>query len=261
MKVFKTTRRAFVVVLGAALAVAAAGELASARDFAAVRGSGELRMANSADAPPFFFLKDGELTGFEVDLGNEIAKRMKLSPKWSTLDFDSLLIGLDQDRFDLVVSSVSPTPQRSKAVDFASPHYCSGGVIIARLDGPITPTALNGKTVAVQVGTTYLQYADAIPGIRDVKTFPNNTQTLESLLNGRVDAWIDEKFTAASVVNSNKDKLLRSGVIWPEPAAIAAKKGNAALVDATNTAIRDILADGTYKKLSEKWFGEDIRCR
>lgn len=62
-------------------------------------------------------------------------------------------------------------------------------------------------------------------------------------------------------MNRNKDKLRRSGVIWPEPAAIAAKKGNAALVDATNTATRDILSDGTYKMLSEKWFGEDIRCR
>jgi polar amino acid transport system substrate-binding protein len=81
-----------------------------------------LRMATEGVAPPFNFYQGQELTGFEVELAGEMAKRAGLKSEWQTLPFESLLLGLDRDHYDAVVASHAITEEREKAVDFLDPH-------------------------------------------------------------------------------------------------------------------------------------------
>jgi polar amino acid transport system substrate-binding protein len=227
-----------------------------------IQQSGTIRLATEGAFAPFNYYEGKKLTGFEVELGTEVSKRLGLKSDWKAFPFDSLLIGLNQNRFDLVLASHGITAEREKAVDFSDPHYCTGGQIIALAGGPKTVADLAGKTVAVQVGTTYLDHVRQVKGIGEVKTFPRDTDCLQNLVTGHVDAWITDKFAAKTAMQANGGAKFSAGdLLFQERIAMAVAKGNGQLLARVNGALEEILKDGTYGKLSQKYFGEDIRCQ
>ncbi|AKH15879.1 MULTISPECIES: ABC transporter substrate-binding protein [Deinococcus] len=234
---------------------------AQARTWAEIKQSGTIKIATEGAFPPFNLLKGKELTGFEVDLANALAKQLGLKVQWVTQPFDNLLIGLGQDRYDFVIASHGITPERQKAVDFTSPHYCTGGAVVTKPGGPMNAAALKGKTVAVQVGTTYLENVRKVPGVKDVKTFPKDTDAQAALMAGRVDAWVGDKFTGLDLVKAQKGKVVQGSLLFNEKIGMAVKKGNSSLVKELNAALAKAMSDGTYAKLSGKYFGTDVRCK
>jgi polar amino acid transport system substrate-binding protein len=234
---------------------------AQARTWAEIKQSGTIKIATEGAFPPFNLLKGKELTGFEVDLANALAKQLGLKVQWVTQPFDNLLIGLGQDRYDVVIASHGITPERQKAVDFTSPHYCTGGAVVTKPGGPMNAAALKGKTVAVQVGTTYLENVRKVPGVKDVKTFPKDTDAQAALMAGRVDAWVGDKFTGLDLVKAQKGKVVQGSLLFNEKIGMAVKKGNSSLVKELNAALAKAMSDGTYAKLSGKYFGTDVRCK
>lgn len=242
-------------------ALALLATTAQARSWEDIKKSGTIKIATEGAFPPFNLLKGKELTGFEVDLANQLSKQLGLKVQWVTQPFDSLLIGLQQDRYDFVIASHGITPERAKAVDFSNPHYCTGGAIVSRVGGPKTAADLKGKTVAVQVGTTYLDNVRKVPGVKDVKTFPKDTDAQAALMAGRVDAWVGDKFTGLDLVKAQKGKLVAGSLLFNERIGMAVKKGNAGLLKELNAALAKSQSDGTYAKLSGQYFGTDVRCR
>jgi polar amino acid transport system substrate-binding protein len=235
---------------------------AIARDLASIKKSGVLVGGTEGSYPPFNLFKGPTLTGFEIELSEALAKRLGVKMEWQVLGFDSLLPALNQDRFDIAVSSFGVTAERQKAVDFTDPYYCSGGQIIAMPGGPKTAADLAGKDVAVQIGTTYAEAVKRVSAIKEVKTFPRDTDCQQNLLSGRVDAWVTDRFVVVDVMSKNpKLSLQRGDLLFTERIAFAVKKGNDSLRLAINQALADVLSDGTYKAFSEKYFKEDIRCR
>jgi len=116
--------------------------------------------------------------------------------------------------------------------------------------------------VAVQTGTTYLQSVQKLPGLKEVKNFPQDTDARSALLTGRVDAWVTDRFAARNALQANPGGGLHTGdMLFVERIAPAVAKGNTALADAVSQALKAIQADGSYAKISEKWFKEDIRCK
>ncbi|GAA5511767.1 L-cystine-binding protein FliY [Deinococcus carri] len=235
--------------------------VAQARTWDEIKRSGTIRIATEGAFPPFNVMKGNQPTGFEVDLANALAKQMGLKVQWVTQPFDNLLIGLNQDRYDFVIASHGITPERQKAVDFASPHYCTGGAIVTRPGGPMTAAALQGKKVGVQVGTTYLQNVSKLPGLGEVKTYPKDTDAQAALMAGRVDAWVGDRFTGLEVVKAQKGKLVQGDLLFKERIAMAVKKGNTSLLKELNAALAKAMNNGTYAKISNEYFGQDIRCR
>ncbi|MEZ4813970.1 MAG: ABC transporter substrate-binding protein [Bdellovibrionota bacterium] len=228
----------------------------------AIDKSKTIKMATEGAFPPFNYFKGKDLTGFEVELGTELAKKLHVNGEWKTSPFDSLLIGLNQNRYDLVVASHGITAERAKAVDFTEPHYCTGGIIISNAGGPKTAADLKGKVVAVQVGTTYLTNVQKIPGIKEVKTYPKDTDALQNLMSKRVDAWVTDKFVALEAVKSNEKLHLQLGdMVFQEKIAMAVAKGNTELKNKVNTALNDLVKDGTYLKISKKYFNDDVSCK
>ncbi|PNY80409.1 ABC transporter substrate-binding protein [Deinococcus koreensis] len=242
-------------------ALALLATTAQARSWDDIKKSGTVRIATEGAFPPFNILKGKELTGFEVELAEGLARQLGLKVQWVTQPFDNLLIGLNQDRYDFVIASHGITPERAKAVDFASPHYCTGGAIVAKPGGPMTAAALAGKKVAVQVGTTYLENVQKVSGVGEVKTFPKDTDAQAALMAGRVDAWVGDKFTGLDLVKAQKGKVMQGALLFNERIGMAVKKGNTGLLKELNSALTKSLSDGSYAKLSGKYFGQDVRCR
>lgn len=245
-----------------ALLILLAGCGSKGRDIDAIKKSGTIQAATEGAFPPFNFFKDNQLTGFEIDIAEALAKKLGVKINWTTLGFDVQIPALAQDRFDFAIASFAITEERAKAVDFTDPHYCSGGQIVSKIGGPKTAADLKGKTVAVQIGTTYADAVKKVSDLKEVKTFPKDTDAQQNLISDRVDAWVTDKFQAIEVTQKNPALNLQLGdLLYSERIAIIVKKDNNTVRDALNKALAEIMADGTYAEISKKYFAEDIRCK
>lgn len=247
------------LVLAATLATPA---LVQARPIEAIKKDGKIIVATEGQFSPFNFFQGSKLTGFEVEIAEAMAAKMGVKVEWKTIGFDALLTGLQQDRWDLVIASHGITDERAKAVTFGEPHYCSGGVVVAKDAAIKGAKDLAGKVVAVQVGTTYLENVKKIAGVKEVKTFPQDTQSRAALQTGKVDAWVTDKFLAMTAAKEDAKFGLKLGdFLFVERIAPAVAKGNTGLAAEVNKALAALMADGSYAKISTKWFQEDIRCK
>ncbi|WP_336331474.1 ABC transporter substrate-binding protein [Pseudomonas putida] len=236
-----------------------------ARPLAEIEKSGQLIIGTYGNFKPFTYFEDGKFVGFEVDIGNEIAKRLKLEPQWKPMEFDSLLTGLSQDRWDMVTASFGITDERSKAVLFTSPHYCTGGAIVTTNPEIKTAQDLNGKKVSVQTGSTYFMALQKVPGVQVRNMSSDNARN--ALLSGKVDAWVTDKFVAvmmqqkAATSNGSVRPVYIGDMLFNERIATAVQKDNTAFAERYNQVLEDMLKDGTYETISKKWFNEDVRCK
>jgi polar amino acid transport system substrate-binding protein len=212
----------------------------------------------SGEYQPFSYFKDGVLTGFDIEIGNEIAKRLDLKPKASTTPFSGIISGIQTGRYDAAIASHVITEERAQAVDFADPYYISGGQLFVQPDenGINTLDDLKGKDVAVALGTTHekmaREYTDSI------STYDSDITALRALEQGKHDVTITD-ITVGEIAIQTGMKIKIAGPMLSEVQhGIAVRKGNAELLDKINKALADIHADGTYLKLSEKYFGRDI---
>lgn len=245
-----------------ALVLIAVAPLAQSRSIEDIRKDGTLRVATEGQFAPFNFFQGAKLTGFEVEVAEAVVAKMGLKLEWKALGFDALLAGLRQDRWDLVIASHGITEERAKAVTFTDPHYCSGGIIVAKDAAIRAAKDLDGKLVAVQTGTTYLENVKKLPGVKEVKNFPSDTDARSALITGRVDAWVTDRFVAANSLAANPGAGMKTGdYLFIERIAAAVSKGNTGLAAEWNKALAAVMADGTYQKISGKWFSEDVRCK
>jgi len=247
-----------------ALLVLALGSLGMAqkfRTFPEIKKSGNILIGTEGAFKPFnFFDDENHLKGFDIDVGNAIAKQLGLKPEWKAHAWDTMLIALNQGRFDFVIASHTITPERSKAVDFSKPYYCTGNVIVSKPGGPKTPADLKGKVIGAQLGTTFEEFAKQFDP-KQIKTYQTNPDALQDLLMGRIDAWITDQFTAIEAMKSRKLNLQISDLLNTEKIGMAVAKGNSLLLAAINKALDDIQSNGVYEQISMKWFGKDIRCK
>lgn len=245
------------------LAVAAAAltlttTAALARDMATIKQSGTLLLATEGAFPPFNFYQGTKLSGYEVDVAEAVAKKLGLQIEWKSLAFDALISSVRQDRFDAAIASHGYTDERAKSVDFTSPHYCSGGQVVAPVGGAKTVADLKDKTVVVQLATSYSSAVTKLPGLKEIKTLPKDTDALSALLGARADAWVTDKYVAKSAVEKNPTRLQRGEMVFNERISFILKKGNPELRSALSKAVDELRADGTLTTISKKWSDEDM---
>ena len=248
------------VLIAAALCVLAPAT--QARSIDDIKKDGKIIIATEGQFAPFNYFQGAKLTGFEVDVAEAVAAKMGLKVEWKALSFDALLTGLRQDRWDMVIASHGITDERAKAVTFTDPHYCSGGVIIAKDAAIKTAADLSGKVISVQTGTTYLENVKKVSAVKEVKNFPQDTDARAALVSGRVDAWVTDRFVALNSLSANPGAGMKMGdFLFIERIASAVAKGNTGLAAEVNKALAAVMADGSYAAMSKKWFNEDIRCK
>ena len=245
-----------------ALALAAASIAAPARTLDTIRAGGRMVVATEGAFSPFNYYDKDKLTGFEVELAELVAHKMGVSIDWKAGTFDTLLTGLQQNRWDLVIASHAITDERARAVTFTAPHYCSGGIVVAKNPSIRSGRDLAGRAVAVQTGSTYFENVSKLGVTRNIRSFPSDVDARAALATARVDAWVTDRFTALEAAKKNPELKFQLGdMLFTEKIAAATTKGNNALADAWSKALAAVMADGSYAALSKKYFGEDVRCK
>ena len=234
-----------------------------ARDWATIEKSGKIIAATEGAFAPFNYYEGTKLTGYEVDVAEALAQKLGMKLEWHAVPFDSQLAAVRQDRFDFAIASHGYTKERAKAVDFASPHYCTGGTIAAAKDGgPLTVEALKGKTVGVQLATSYFDAAKKIDGIKEVKTYKADPEVFAALKAKKIDAWISDKFTVMATLKKNPNAGIVAGEqVFVERVSLIMRKNNKEFMDKVNAAIAALISDGTFASISKKYFASDITCR
>ena len=236
---------------------------AQARTLAEIKSSGVLKVATSADFEPFNFMRGGRPAGFEIELAELVARRLGVRAQWVVRPFDGLLrdLGERASEVDVVIASHAVTSTRQQLVDFAAPHYCTGGVILTRAGGPTTSKALAGKNLGAEAGSTYFGFLRKLPFRKTLQVYTSSQAALQAVATGQVDAIATDRFAALEATRTySKAKLVVGETLWKEQVAMAVANGNAGLRQAVNAALKGAVQDGSYAKLSQKYFGQDIRC-
>ncbi|MFP3392527.1 transporter substrate-binding domain-containing protein [Brevibacillus sp. SIMBA_040] len=230
----------------------AAGEATSM-----TKEAGVFIYAASGEYQPFSYFKDAQLTGFDIEIGNEIAKRLGLEPKGVTSPFSGIIAGVKEGRYDAAIASHAITEERKQQIDFADPYYLSGGQLFTRPDGTIsTLEGLKGKEVAVALGTTHEKMAREYTD--NIKTYDSDVTALRALEQGKHDVVITDSVIGEIAIQQGL-KIKKSGAALSEVQhGIAVRKGNTELLNKINEALKQMHEDGTYVKLSEKYFNRDI---
>lgn len=257
-----TVRRTILKSVIAAASLAVMGVSAAVADeLEALKEKGVIRIAMSGAYPPFNFVNDqNQVVGFDPAVGTEIAKRMGLEVEIVTTAWDGIIGGLLANKFDAIVGSMTITAERDEVVDFVGPYYSDKRAIFTKPGSGITDLAsLEGKKVGLTLGETHEDWARE-KGY-NVSTYKGLPELLLELENGRVDAIVNDSIAAilAMTAKEQKFEMFADPTTEPFGAGIAIRQGNPELAAAMQKALDDMMADGTYLMLAEKWIGADIR--
>ena len=245
---------------GAASSAASTG---AADQLAASQTNGKLVVALEGAWQPWSYHDESDtLVGYDVEVSRAIAEKLGVEPEYVESDWDSLFAGLDAGRFDIVCNGVEVTDERAKTYDFTTPYGYIHTALAVRKDNEDIKSFedLKGKTTANSLASTYMELAESYGAT--VQGIDTLEETIQLLTAGRIDATLNADVSFYDYLNVHPDADFKL-VAQTEDAshvAIPVRKGDdsASLLEAINTAIEELRADGTLKELSEKYFGQDI---
>lgn len=215
----------------------------------------------------------GELVGFEIDLGNEICKRLEVKCVWVETGFDGIIPALQGRKFDAILSAMSITAKRQEQVAFSQPLFNTPSRLIAKEGSPLKPTvdSLKGHAVGIAQGTMQESYAAAYwkPAGVNVVAYPNQEAIWADLRAGRIDATLTDSLAGSlGFLKTPQGKgygFAGGDVSDPKTMGIGAgigfRKGDDALRAKVDGAISAIFKDGTFRKIEAKYFDFDISGR
>jgi len=227
-----------------------------------LQNKGVLTIANTQTSPPWSFLgTDNRLAGYDVDVANEVARRLGIKKVVFIADtFSNFVDGLKTGKYDLIVSGMAATSERKKVVDFSVPYTAQGFLIwVNDKNTSIKDLAsLTGKKVGVDAGTANEVWARAHLMNSEIVSYDNGGFLYNDLAAGRTDAVIESHFAGYKTKEINHLPIKEVG----EPltfslGSIAIPKNEPALEGAVNKALSDMLADGTIQKIGQKYLGKD----
>ncbi|VBB08264.1 ionotropic glutamate receptor [Lucifera butyrica] len=226
-----------------------------------IKAQGFIRIGTEGTYPPFTFKNDqGYLTGFDIEVISEVAKRLGVKPVFVPTEWKAMFAGLDANRFDLIANQVGINDQRREKYDFSDPYTVSGVRIIVHKDTTTIHSIadLKGKTVGVSQGSNYEAIAKKAGAT--VRYYTGASEILADLAAKRIDAALNDRLFVAEYLMKNPDRNLKAvgSTFDSSRTGFVFRKGSPGLVAAVNKALRDMQTDGTFKKISEKWFGEDV---
>ncbi|MBN3939403.1 MAG: ABC transporter permease subunit [Nostoc sp.] len=216
-----------------------------------------LRVATEPAFPPFEFQgKGGELQGFSIDLMNAIASSANFKVDFQSLPFDGIIPALQAKTVDAAISSITITEERAKTISFSRPYFKAGLAIAIRADNQdITGfDSLKNKKIAVQLGTTGAAKAKSIPGVQ-IRSFDSAPIALQELLNGNVDAVINDAPVTVYAINTGNLQGIKvvHKLLTEEFYGIATAK-NSPNLTLINDGLDRVLKNGTYAQIYQKWF-------
>jgi cystine transport system substrate-binding protein len=227
---------------------------------ATARASGVIRIANTQASPPWTFLDEkNQPAGYDVEVAKEVAKRIGVARVQFVADiFKNFVEGLKAGKYELVMNDLTPTAERMKQVDFATPYGVEDFRIFVRATNTDIKDRpdLKGKRVGATAGSSNESWAREHLPQSEIVTYDNGGLVFNDLAIGRIDAIINSHFGGMKYASVNKLPIKEVGPIQTyQLSAPAMAKGQPALRDAVSKAIDDMMADGTLDRLSKRWVG------
>ena len=227
-----------------------------------IQSSGKLIVALEGAWQPWSYHDESDtLVGYDVEVSRAIAEKLGVEPEYVESDWDSLFAGLDAGRYDIVCNGVEVTDERAKTYDFTTPYGYIHTALAVRKDNEDIKSFedLKGKTTANSLASTYMELAESYGAT--VQGIDTLEETIQLLTAGRIDATLNADVSFYDYLNVHPDadfKLVAQTEDASHVAIPVLKSEDTAYLDALNTAIEALRADGTLKTLSEKYFGQDI---
>ena len=225
---------------------------------------GKLIMSTNAQFPPYEMVADGEGfngTGFEgidVEIASAIADKLGLELQIDDMEFDSALLAVQNNTADVMLAGLSYSEERDEVVDFTDSYATGVQVVIVKDGSDVTMDNLGEKMIGTQRGTTGYIYASDTPenggyGEDHVLAYDNGATAVQALMNDQIDAVIIDEAPAKEFVAANEGLTILPGNWVEEQYCAAVDEGNTALQNAINTALNELMDDGTVDEIIAKY--------
>jgi ABC-type amino acid transport substrate-binding protein len=258
----KPTRRAVVAASALAPLLPLLASCAQAPERSLTKAPGVLRIGTYFVNPPFEYIDKGERVGFEVDLMNEIARRLSLRPEFVNTQWETILGEMERGDYDCIVGGITITPAREKMLAWSTPYMTTTLSLV--VDGRRSPGLRSigdfaKASVGVQAATTDYDIAQVMQArgqIGSIKVYPFDriADAMVDLAAGRITAVMKVYPVAAWLAHQTSGLRIAAQVPDdPQPLGIGVSKSNPALLARINAALAEMRGDGTYARIAEKW--------
>ncbi|AXE97981.1 MULTISPECIES: amino acid ABC transporter substrate-binding protein [Paraburkholderia] len=246
------------------LQVATATAAFAADDLAKIKSAGAFKVGTEGTYAPFTYHdSSNQLTGFDVDIARAIAAKLGVKAEFIEGKWDGLIAGLDANRYDAVINEVAVTDARKQKYDFSDPYIVSHAALIVGSNNTTIKSFddLKGKKSANTLTSNFGKIAAAHGA--EVIPVQGFNESIDLLTSGRVDATVNDSLSFLDFKKHKPDAKVKIAAIdtssdSSDHSAVLIRKGNPELQAAINKALAEIKADGTYAKISEKYFGKDV---
>ncbi|MBA2779074.1 transporter substrate-binding domain-containing protein [Billgrantia kenyensis] len=259
--------RALNMILAATLAAGLTAGTAQARDYS------EIRLGVDIPYEPFMYRQpDGELTGFEIELGNAACEYMEVTCTWVEQDWDGIIPGLLARNYDAIMSSMAITEERAERVLFSEPYYTTPSAWITTRDRDIDiedRDSLEGLVVGVQRATLQDNYVSELYGdLVEIRRYTSADDVVTDMRAGRLDlTFMDYPVAESSMgIDTEGSQFQRISDFIKEPehifgkgVGVAFRMRDEALAERFNEALAALKEDGTYDEIMERYFNYDIK--
>jgi polar amino acid transport system substrate-binding protein len=229
----------------------------------------EVKIASEGARPPYNYLENNELAGFEIDLGQAICTRLAIKCTFVAQDWDSLIPGLLDHQYDAIMAAMEITEERREKITFSTPYVrMPSAFMIARTSTlkEATPAALAGKSIGVEAGGTHQAYLEDHFRDSEVHTYAVLEDAILDLAEGRIDTLIGDKDAIMDFIATRKEgqccRILadvpRNPTYFGAGIGIGLRKEDKDLKDMFDKGLAAVLADGTYTRIRAKYFNFDI---
>ena len=212
------------------------------------RSSDELVMVTEAGFAPYEYYESGEIVGVDIDIANEIANYMNKKLVVRDIDFDSIINEINSGKADFGAAGMSITEERKKQVDFSIEYVVSNQVVIVRENSNIKMSDLDGKRIAVQLGSVADSYVNENYKNANIIEQKKYLSMVEALKANKVDLNIMDNLPAREIIKENSGLKMLEGYLFSDSYGIAVKKGNTELLNDINTVLERLMNEGKIEQ-------------
>lgn len=208
------------------------------------RNENEIIMVTEAGFAPYEYYENGEIVGVDVEIAEEIANYLGKDLVIKDIDFDSIINELNSGKADFAAAGMSVTPERLEEVDFSIEYVVSNQVVMVREDSDITLDNINGKKIAVQLGSVADTYASEKYKKSTIIQQKKYLTMVEDLKTAKVDLIIMDNLPAQNILLENDGLKIIDGYLFSDSYGIAVKKGNKELLDSIDIVLKILMDEG-----------------
>ncbi len=260
-------KRLILLVTALVLMFGIAGCASTADHLASIKDAGKIVVGTSADYPPFEFVDEaGVTTGFDVELMNEIAKRMGVTVEWVDMPFDSLIAAVQEGKIDASIAAFNYDPERDESVDFTDAYYTTEDsfTVLDGFSGDLSdPMSLANYIVGAQSGTVqdgWITDNLVTPGLLPEDNYFRYERVDQAALDlqaGRIEVLMADYVPAQAVVNQfGGMTIVYTGVLSTGPLNIVVPEGDTSLQEEFNRVLKELQDEGFVAQLAVKYFSE-----